>query len=204
MVQKATANVRRGRPRKFDPDQVVEAAVGAFFAKGFEATTLTDLEVATGVDRSTLYNSFGGKEGLYHKATARYIDNAAEQLFDVLYGDGDGIDSVIQFLGRLRSGLTGTAVSPGCLIINDMAAGSDPDAARRYRQLLDDGLRAALARAASAGSIDPNTVEPRSALVSAAVIGINVISGHTGDNDEVDRLATGAIGEVSSWRLPAS
>ncbi|MDH3683729.1 MAG: TetR/AcrR family transcriptional regulator [Acidimicrobiia bacterium] len=211
MVENTSAAPRRGRPPRFDADHVVDAAIGAFFAKGFDATTLADLEAATGVDRSTLYNSFGGKRGLYHKATERYLDRAAESLFSVLYtgSDGtdgvgddtdDGLQDVVQFLERLRSGLTSAAVSPGCLIINDMAAGSDPDAARRYRELLDNGLRAALGRAAKAGTIDSNTIESRASLVSAAVVGINLVSRHTGDNQQVDQLVTGAITEVTSWR----
>ena len=199
MVEKTTP--RRGRPPKFDPELVIDGATTAFFAKGFEATTLTDLEAATGVDRSTLYNSFGGKNGLYHRATARYLERAASGLFDVLNdGTDDGLGDLIQFLERLRLGLTANDVSPGCLIVNDMAAGSDPDAAKRYRQLLDGGLLAALGRAASAGTIERSTVESRAALISAAVIGINLISGHTGDNQQVDQLVTGAIAEVTSWR----
>ncbi len=201
MVENATLGAKRGRPPEFDPDQVVDAAIGAFFAKGFDATTLTDLESATGVDRSTLYNSFGGKNGLYHQATKRYLDHAAEGLFSVLHvGGDDGIDDIRQFLERLRSGLTSQDVSPGCLIINDMAAGSDRDAAKRYREILDNGLRAALGRAADAGTIDPSTIDSRTALVSAAVIGINLISRHTGDNHQVDQLVTGAIVEITSWR----
>ena len=112
----------------------------------------------------------------------------------------DGIAAIVRFLERLRSGLTGAPVSPGCLIVNDMAARSDLEAAGRYRKLLDDGLHAALHRAADAGLTDPESIANRAALVSAAVIGINLISGHTGDNAQVNRLVDGAIAEVRSWR----
>ncbi|MCP3910910.1 MAG: TetR/AcrR family transcriptional regulator [Actinomycetia bacterium] len=201
MVEKATTGSRRGRPRQFDPDQVVEAAMGAFFAKGFESTTLADLEAATGVDRSTLYNSFDGKSGLYHQATALYLDRAAQMLFDDLgHGTDDGLADIITFLERLRAGLTADGVSPGCLIVNDMASGSDPEATARYRAMLDSGLAAALGRAAGAGHIDPASIDGRASLLSAAVIGINLVSAHTGDNGQVSHLVSGAIAEVSSWR----
>ena len=201
MVKKATPPVRRGRPREFDENQVIDAAVDAFFVKGFDGTTLTDLEAATGVDRSTLYNSFGGKNGLYHRATARYLDRAADGLFNPLHdGGADGLADVVDFLERLRSGLTGGEVSPGCLIVNDMAAGSDPEAAKRYRDLLEDGLRAALRRAAAEGVIDAEPIDNRAAFLSAAVIGINLISGHTGDNDQVDQLVRAVTAEVAAWR----
>ena len=144
---------------------MIDSAIDAFFVKGFDATTLSDLESATGVDRSTLYNSFGGKTGLYRAATARYLDRAATGLFGTLHdgsssdsnsdsnsgsndGSNDGLADIVQFLETLRVGLTMAEVSPGCLIVNDMAAGSDREAAARYRELLDSGLRAALGRAA--------------------------------------------------------
>ncbi len=201
MVENATHGLRRGRPPKFDPAQVIDAAIGAFLLNGFDTTTLTDLETATGVDRSTLYNSFGGKSGLYHRATQRYLDQAAEGLFGILHSGGDdGIEGVVEFLSRLRLELTSQTTSRGCLIVNDMAAGSDPDAARRYRELLYDGLRTALGRAADSGLIDPSTVDRRTAFVSAAVIGINLISCHTGDNDQVEQLLGCTITEVAAWR----
>lgn len=207
MVEKASKTReparRRGRPPAFDAEEVVEAAVGAFFADGFHGTSLADLEAATGQDRSTLYNSFGGKSGLYHQATARYVDAAAVGLFGPLSDENqadDALEAVVAFFERIRSGLTAGDVSPGCLIVNDMAAASDPPAAQRYRDLLEDGLRAALERAAEAGAISETSVENRVALLSAAVIGINLISRHTGDNDQVHRMIDGAIAELETWR----
>ena len=179
---------------------MVDAAVGAFFANGLEGTTLGDIETATGIDRSTLYNSFGGKAGLYHRATARYLDHAEEGLFGPLHDpDTDGLTAVVEFLGRLKEGLTSGDVSPGCLIVNDMAAGSDPAAAKRYRELLEEGLRAALTRAAEAGLVPAESVDARAALLSTTVIGVNLISRRTGDNAEVERLVDGTLAEVALW-----
>ncbi len=201
MVEKTTPKASRGRPRQFDTDQVIDAAIGAFMAKGFESTTLADIEAATGIDRSTLYNSFGGKQGLYHKATDRYLDRAAESLFQPLQrGSDDGLADIIEFLEHLRSGLASSDVSPGCLIVNDMAARSDPEAARRYRDLLETSLRAALDRAAGGGAVDPSRVDDRAVLISATIIGINLIGRHAGDDQQVNQLIDAAVAEVASWR----
>ncbi len=179
---------------------MVDAAVGAFFEKGFDGTTLGDLEMATGTDRSTLYNSFGGKQGLYHRATARYLDRADEGLFGPMHDPAeDGLEAIVALFERVRLGLTSGGVSPGCLIVNDMAAGADPAAARRYRDLLDAGLRSALERASDAGDIDASMVEARVSLLSAALLGINLVSKHTGDAAEVDRLVDATVAEVAGW-----
>ena len=58
MVENASPRSRNlgGRPPEFDRDAVLTAAVFAFWAGGYEGTTVSDLEAATGVDRSTLYS----------------------------------------------------------------------------------------------------------------------------------------------------
>ena len=177
--------------------------MGAFWATGFEATTLEDLEAATGVGRSTLYNSFGGKSGLYRLATDAYLHQMKAHLFAPLYkGTDDGLADIVEFLGRLRDGLVAPDAPGGCLIVNDMAAGSEPDAARRYQQLLADGLDAALRRGTRSGHPDHRTIPDRVRLISAAVIGINLVSGQSNGPHHIDDLINAAIAEVSAWRQP--
>ena len=205
MVQKTSADSKsssargRGRPRKFDEEHVIESSIWAFFAKGFEGTTLGDLEEATGVDRSTLYNSFGGKKGLYTSATTKYLDFAEAGLFEpLLVGTEDGFADILEFLRRLRTGLTSPTAIPGCLIVNDMAAGAEPGAAQRYRDLLETGLQRALTRA---GDDDADRRATRAGLLSTSVLGVNLVSKLTaGDTAEIDRLVVSMIEEVERWR----
>jgi AcrR family transcriptional regulator len=65
-------NVTKGRPRGFDEDQVIEAAMRLFWQKSFEGTTMTDLTNATGLSRSSIRAAFGSKDGLFLKAVERY------------------------------------------------------------------------------------------------------------------------------------
>ena len=201
MVQKATTNPspegkRRGRPPKFDRDAVVDAAIGAFWDRGLEATTLPDLEAATGIDRSTLYSSFGGKQGLYELATQRYLDTAEERLFAPLPdGTDDGLADIVEFLSRLRTGLT-TAEVPGCLVINNIARDDDPRPGERYRELLQRGLIAALRRA---GQVPDDTIESRAGLIGAAVIGVNLMSKAGSDAASLGTAIDGIIDQVCSW-----
>jgi len=201
MVQKSTPRSdRRGRPPEYDTAAVVAAATNAFFKTGFEGTTLADLEQATGVDRSTLYNSFGGKAGLYGMATDAYLDQAERGLFGPLHdGTDDGLADIAEFLRRLRSGLTNPAMPAGCLVVNDMASGSDPEAARRYMELLETGARAALSRS---GMTEIAEIERRAQLITASVIGANLVSKTTGDRARVGELVSALAAEVQSWRKP--
>lgn len=63
-----------GRPREFDVDQALDAALSVFWSKGYEGASYTDLTKATGVERPALYSAFGNKEALFRLALARYYE----------------------------------------------------------------------------------------------------------------------------------
>lgn len=198
MVQKATHSSKaQGRPPNFDQDAVVDAAIAAFWEGGLDGTTLPQLEVATGVDRSTLYNSFGGKTGLYELATIKYLEQAETSLFaPLLDGSNDGYTDIIEFLERLKSGLTSDGARPGCLIVNDMAAGPDKGPGERYQRLLESGLRTALHRS---GDTQPATTEHRVSLIASAVIGVNLMSRAGRSAGDVGHIIDSVITQVRDW-----
>lgn len=64
--------IRRGRPRAFDRDVALTAAMHLFWAKGYSATSIGDLTSAMGIGAPSLYAAFGSKEELYIEALAHY------------------------------------------------------------------------------------------------------------------------------------
>ncbi|MBV7481768.1 TetR/AcrR family transcriptional regulator [Bordetella sp. BOR01] len=62
------------RPREFDEASVLEAAVGCFWARGFEATSVRELADAMGITGASLYNAFGDKRALYRRALDHYVE----------------------------------------------------------------------------------------------------------------------------------
>jgi tetracycline repressor-like protein len=57
-----------GRPREFDPDEVLETAMELFWEHGFDGVSISDLTDATGINRRSLYAAFGSKEELFGRA----------------------------------------------------------------------------------------------------------------------------------------
>ena len=68
-----------GKPQ-FDEASVISAAVTVFWRHGYAATSISDLTEATGLSRSSLYQRFGDKEGLFREALAAYTDSAVQRM----------------------------------------------------------------------------------------------------------------------------
>src|SRR5579864_6292832 len=62
----------RGRPRSFDKERALDAALRIFWEKGYEGAALSDLTEAMGINRPSLYAAFGDKEALFRQVLDRY------------------------------------------------------------------------------------------------------------------------------------
>ncbi|MBP6562131.1 MAG: TetR/AcrR family transcriptional regulator [Neisseriaceae bacterium] len=60
-----------GRPRQFEDEDILDAAVAVFGANGYAGTSAQDLCDGTGLGRGSLYNAFGSKQALYEQALLR-------------------------------------------------------------------------------------------------------------------------------------
>ena len=63
------------RKKEFDPEIVLKRAVDLFWKKGYANTSLNDLVEHLGINRFSLYSTFGDKKTLYITALNYYIDN---------------------------------------------------------------------------------------------------------------------------------
>jgi AcrR family transcriptional regulator len=70
----------RGRPRSFDRDRALERAMHVFWRQGYEATSVSDLTRAMGINPPSLYAAFGDKERLYLEALGRYQQRRLESM----------------------------------------------------------------------------------------------------------------------------
>ncbi len=62
------------RPREFDEDAVLDAAVECFWKRGYEATSVRELVARTGITAASLYNAFGDKRSLYGRVLDHYVE----------------------------------------------------------------------------------------------------------------------------------
>jgi AcrR family transcriptional regulator len=104
-----------GRKRQFEREQVACTAMAVFWDKGFAETSLHDLEVATGVNKSGLYTEFRGKADLYLAALRYYLANRGTAA--ILSAEPLGRDNLRHFLEIPEIGMNGRH---GCFKINAM------------------------------------------------------------------------------------
>jgi TetR/AcrR family transcriptional repressor of nem operon len=109
------------RHKEFVRDEALQKAMEVFWARGYEATSIQDLVEHTGVNRQSLYDTFGGKHALYLAALDRYHEVESRKLFDLLQGPG----SVKKALRRLFNGVVEGSLCDkerrGCLMNNAMS-----------------------------------------------------------------------------------
>ncbi|MEU4654944.1 helix-turn-helix domain-containing protein [Streptomyces sp. NPDC023723] len=78
-----------GRPRAFDEDEVVRAAVELFGGRAYDGVSVDDLVSHLGVHRNSLYKTFGSKRGLYLMALRSHLADDVRPLLDALGGASD-------------------------------------------------------------------------------------------------------------------
>src|SRR5919198_5961184 len=76
--------VTRGRPRSFDRDAALRAAMLTFWRLGYEGASMAELTKAMGINSPSLYACFGSKEELFRAAVEFYLEGQDRQTWNVL------------------------------------------------------------------------------------------------------------------------
>ena len=109
-----------GKPQ-FDEAAVIAAAMGVFWRHGYAAASISDLTAATGLSRSSLYQRFGDKDGLFQEALAAYTERVVRRMNSTTADTARG-----RLEALLRVYLPGGPPRPpGCLIARSCAEISD-------------------------------------------------------------------------------
>jgi len=113
--------MNRGRPRKLNPDDVLDIAMRTFWEKGYAGTSMNDLVKATGMAKPGLYANFGDKEKLYSKALGYYFHDLGKPLLDDLKDSPDTVYIVIRrFLDHIAHFVVDKTNPQGCFVVNSL------------------------------------------------------------------------------------
>ena len=131
-----------GRPRKAEPEVALAAAMNAFWTKGYEATSMSDLTEATGLHKASLYKTFGDKHQLFVSALKLYFNKTAKAQKDSRNGEENPIKAI---KASVDSTIDQCAEGKGCLAVNSLIEIAPFDAEidrilKQFRQRLDKHL----------------------------------------------------------------
>jgi TetR/AcrR family transcriptional repressor of nem operon len=190
-----TRHAAPGRPRGFDADVALAAALELFWRQGYEATSLDDLVRAMGISRSSFYGCFGSKHELLVAAIERYSEERLAALAEFAAGEPDpgrALRAVLTALSNPGGG------REGCFLVNCATELAPHDPAveavsRRHLERLE-GLLAGLVerRAASRGEAPPEAVGARAAALLSLALGATLLRKAGTPGDRIEALLAAA------------
>jgi AcrR family transcriptional regulator len=125
-------NTKMGRPRGFDEDAALDAAIRVFWEEGYEGATLASLTGAMRINRSSMFAAFGNKEALFKKAFERYVSVHLPHIWEAL--EKPTIRECIEHALRKNVDFLSTPGNPnGCLSVHGaLATGPEGDSVKQW------------------------------------------------------------------------
>lgn len=146
------------RPKAFDEDAALMQAMQLFWEHGYTATSLAQLTACMGINRQSLYDTYGDKRGLFLMALDRYCAMIGDRLVGPLTQAGSGLDAIKAAVGAVIGFLTDTPRPRACLMANTAMEVAPHDRAvadkvRGFHYAMERAFAAALTVARRRGEI---------------------------------------------------
>ncbi len=188
-----------GRPRSFDKEKALDAALQVFWRKGYEGASLTDLTQAMGIEKPSLYAAFGDKEQLFRQVLDHYQKGPMNMMLAAL--QEPTARRVVERLLRESANAGSDPHTPrGCLYVQGaLACGSESDRIRTElisrRAAGEAMLRKRLQRAKREGDLPKKSDPAGLARYFMAVLhGMSVRSSAGASRRELRGIAETAMG----------
>jgi AcrR family transcriptional regulator len=112
------ATLKRGRPLKFDRQEALRAAQRLIWQHGYEAMSLSQLETAMGIGKTSLYAAFGSKHALLCEAAELYISEASAKISQILNAAPTTTEALRQLFHICVADFTDDTRPYGCFLVS--------------------------------------------------------------------------------------
>lgn len=187
-----------GRTKSFEPEIALNKAMYVFWAKGYEATSIEDLVEGTGVNRASLYGTFGDKKTIFLQAFGQYVQSGTIARLDAAVQAGSVRPALEALFDRLISrAAEGRCI--GCFITNTVTefGSRDPEILEQARMALagiENALDRLLRRGQQTGEVPVEAdARARARHLLAAMQGLQVISKVNPDLRALRQIADQAV-----------
>lgn len=151
----------RGRPRSFDRDAALRAAMEVFWRDGYEGASMAELTQAMGINAPSLYAAFGSKEDLFLEAMRLYVQLENGDSWNLLSAASSAREGIRQLLECAARALTRPRLPQGCmLILGDTNSSMQSGKVHRYlcdwRRDAQATFEERIRRGIAEGDVPPN------------------------------------------------
>ena len=201
------------RPKEFDREKVLDRATRLFWERGFSGTSISDLEAAMGIGRTSIYAAFGAKEDLFIAAIDHYDATYSIKLRNALTSELPVRDAIALHFDELLKAFDDPDLPLGCLVTN-VAVEGDRGTTRMGRRIAasitraEDTFYRVLRTAQVDGEIDRGAdVRAISRYLVASGHGLSALAKAISDigalRDIVNVILT-SVGDMLEGRRPAN
>ena len=172
----------RGRPRGFDREAALEAAMRLFWSRGYETTSVSDLVAVMGITPPSLYGSFGDKKRLFMEAVDRYQAGPGCFAYKALTEEPTAERAMRRLMMDAVKSFTDPHNPRGCMVIlaatNCAAESGDVvEALASRRRAAQAVLRQRIAIGRAAGELAPGAdIEALAGMVTSTLLGLAVLA----------------------------
>jgi TetR/AcrR family transcriptional repressor of nem operon len=182
------------RHKEFDREEALQKAMEVFWSRGFEASSIDDLVTHMGINRQSLYDTFGDKHALYLQALDRYREIEGRKLFELLERPGPVKKKLRQLFQGLVDGSLCEEQWRGCFMSNAMSelAGRCAETAAKACGNLgaaEDAVYRALVQAKKEGEIDgKRDLRAVARFLISSMQGLQLIAKATRDRETLEDI----------------
>ncbi|KXY41503.1 TetR/AcrR family transcriptional regulator [Bacillus sp. TH22] len=187
------------RTREFDEDQVLDAAMQLFWEKGYEATSLSDLTSRMGIQRPSIYSTFGDKKELFEAALRRYTMSRASDIRNRLQSHSSVKEAFSIFFADVVNEEYAGDLSKGCFCINTMVELAPHDErfeilTREHQMYLAVIFQETIERGIQSGELEANTdAKSLAQALIVSLIGLTVMMKSRPQRSFVDNVIAATL-----------
>jgi len=195
------------RPLEFDREAVLEQCMLQFWQYGYDKTSIRDLEETSGIKRTSLYNTFDNKEGLFKSVIEYFIETKCAYWTSILLEPDCFVAGVDNLLTTMIRENFDSDYPTGCLITYS-AAGIDSHsqeirgAIRKGHEITLGGLKAAIHKAIEADNLRSDVnIEALALFVLNNFQGTMVLSKTIGTEENLQEVKETVLNTIRSYQM---
>ncbi|HRH46967.1 MAG TPA: TetR/AcrR family transcriptional regulator [Pyrinomonadaceae bacterium] len=182
------------RPKEFDRDQALTKAIEVFWESGFEGSSMQNLLDRMGINRASLYDTFGDKHSLYLEALGKYCEINEGILLETLQLEIPVKEKLRRFFMIVVENACSENGFRGCFINNAMIERSSFDTKTASHTTasinrIETGLQNALNNAKKSGELSSSIETAATArFLYTNLQGLQVIGKTTRDRKRLEDI----------------